>query len=243
MRTVPERTTNENPAAEASAAGFSASSRGGAAHDDAAQPGLWTRWTHGWRLVALSVVLALVVVIGVRAWVVDVYYVGSESMQPTVEPGDRILVTKLVDTGELDRGQLVVFDGRGSFAPLDDDPPITRAAQQLGVWLGIRPTEDTFVKRVVGVPGDRVSCCEDGDLVVNGEPLDEPYLYPGDSASEVDFDVVVPEGRLWLLGDHRSVSVDSRSLLGAPGGGLVRADRVIGEPVTVLWPVGRSDPQ
>lgn len=184
----------------------------------------------------------MVVVLVIRAWVVDVYYVGSSSMEPTVVPGDRVLVTKRVDADHLERGQLVVFDGRGSFAPLDDDPPVVQGLQQIGAWMGVRPNEDTFVKRVIGVPGDTVACCDDdGRLSVNGQPLDEPYLYPGDAPSETEFEVVVPSARLWLLGDHRSVSVDSRSLLGAPGGGLVRADRVIGVPVSILWPPGRSD--
>ncbi|WP_081994001.1 signal peptidase I [Kocuria sp. ZOR0020] len=248
--------SNKNPVADSSATGFFSSARQsrqatgkaresegnqGTGSEDLPETG-WRRWTHGWRLIAVAVALAMVVVLVIRAWVVDVYYVGSSSMEPTVVPGDRVLVTKWVDTDQLERGQLVVFDGRGSFAPLDDDPPAVQALQQLGAWLGVRPNQDTFVKRVIGVPGDTVACCDDdGRLKVNGQPLDEPYLFAGDAPSDTEFEVMVPAGRLWLLGDHRSVSVDSRSLLGAPGGGLVRADRVIGEPVTVVWPTGRAD--
>ncbi|WP_313955534.1 signal peptidase I [Kocuria palustris] len=190
-----------------------------------------------------AAVAALAVLIGLRTWVVDIYYVGSESMQPTIEPGDRLLVDQTADPQDLQRGDLVVFDGRGSFAPVDEDPPLVDAGQRLAAWIGVRPTDHVFVKRVIGLPGDTVACCDaDGRVTVDGEPLDEPYLFPGDIPSETEFEVVVPEDRLWLLGDHRSVSVDSRSLLGAPGGGLVRADRVLGTPEAIVWPPDRDLP-
>ena len=124
----------------------------------------------------IAVIAALVVLIGVRTWVLDIYYVGSQSMQPTIEPGDRILSDQMVDASQLQRGDLVIFDGRGSFAPVDADPPLVEAGQRLASWAGIRPTDDIFVKRVIGVPGDTVACCAaDGRLTVNGEPLEEPY--------------------------------------------------------------------
>ena len=177
-----------------------------------------------------------------RAFVLDVYWIGSDSMQPTVEPGDRVLVGKLVDEDALERGDLVVFDGRGSFAPLhSDDPWPVQVLQTLGRWSGLTGSDSVYLKRVVGTPGDTVACCgPSGRLEVDGEEIVEDYVLDGDRPSEVEFTAVVPEGRLWLMGDHRSVSVDSRSLLGAPGGGLVRADKVIGEPIAVLWPLDRA---
>lgn len=198
--------------------------------------------TRGRRSIVLALLVAVLLTGAVRALVVDVYWIGSGSMQPAVEPGDRVLVDKLVDETRLERGDLVVFDGRGSFAPLrSEDPWPAQALRTLGRWTGLTGSDTVYLKRVIGVPGDTVECCApSGRLLVGGEELAEDYVFAGEPPSAVEFTAVVPPGRLWLMGDHRSVSVDSRSLLGAPGGGLVRADRVVGEAVAVLWPPGRS---
>ncbi|MFI7482873.1 signal peptidase I [Kocuria sp. M1R5S2] len=196
----------------------------------------------GWRSVVLALLVAGLLSGVLRAAVVDVYWIGSDSMRPTVEPGDRVLVSKLVEPSDLEHGDLVVFDGRGSFAPLHDDAPWPeRLLRTVGGWGGLAGSDSVYLKRVVGLPGDTVHCCgPSGRLVVGGEEIVEDYVLPGDRPSELEFTAVVPDGRLWLMGDHRSVSVDSRSLLGAPGGGMVRADKVIGEPVAVLWPLDRA---
>ncbi|MFP5333722.1 MAG: signal peptidase I [Actinomycetes bacterium] len=164
-------------------------------------------------MVAVAISLVL------RAFVVQAFVIPTASMQPLLQPGDRVLAWRLpAFTGDVRRGDVVVFDGSGVFAESGD-----------------------FAKRVVGVEGDRVACCTpDGQVTVDGEPLAEPYLYPGDRPSEVRFDVVVPPGRLWVMGDHRSVSADSRAYLGRPGGGMVPEERVIGRVVGVLWPPGRA---
>jgi len=195
------------------------------------------------RELAILVVIALVITFVVRLLVAQAFYIPSASMQPTLQVGDRVLVSKLAYRfGDVHRGDVVVFDGRGSFAPVDGDPAasgvLATVAGAIGSFLGVSPSERDYVKRVVGLPGDRVVCCDaSGRLSVNGTPLDEPYVLPGDAASDQPFDVQVPAGRLWVMGDHRSDSADSRSHLGDPGGGTVPLDRVVGEVVLRFWPL------
>jgi signal peptidase I len=196
----------------------------------------------GWRFVFLALVIAVAVSGLVRSLWLDVYYIPSESMEPTLEGGDRILVSRTDFRAEpIRRGDIVVFDGRGTFAPLNSGKgPLSDSLAAAGQWLGVAGSDTTYVKRVIGLPGDAVACCNTaGQVTVNGEPLTEPYIYGGDAPSKQAFSVIVPEGRLWLLGDHRSLSADSRSLLGAPGGGMVPLERVIGRPVQIIWPLDR----
>lgn len=193
------------------------------------------------RELPLLVGVALVLTLFVRLFVAQAFYIPSGSMQPTLEVDDRVLVSRLAYRfGDVQRGDVVVFDGRGSFAPVEpvNKPGLpARVAQAIGTTLGISPSERDYVKRVIGLPGDRVVCCESGQLTVNGVPLREPYVMPGDAASNQPFDVLVPAGRLWVMGDHRSSSADSRAHLGDPGGGTVPLDRVVGEVVLRFWPV------
>ncbi len=169
----------------------------------------------------------------VRGLLLQVYSIPSASMEPLLEPGDRVLV--LVPHGEPERGDVVVFDGRGVFSFDPDPPPAVAAAEEAASWLGFPVGGHHFVKRVIGVGGDRVTCCDDqGRLLVDGVPLEEDYLYPGDVPSEREFEVVVPEGALWVMGDHRSDSADSRAHLGDPRGGMVPVEQVAGRMVAVI---------
>ncbi|WP_035764043.1 signal peptidase I [Arthrobacter sp. H20] len=195
----------------------------------------------GWRFVLSALLMAVVVASVLRATVADIYFIPSESMQPLLEEGDRVLVSRM-DT-EPQRGDVVVFDGRGSFDPISGGG----AGELLGTvghWLGISGSDTVYVKRILGIGGDTVSCCSGpkGRVEVNGNPLNEPYVFPSDAPSDQQFEVEVPQGKLWVMGDHRSESFDSRSLLGAPGGGLVSTDRVLGRAVQIIWPPSRSGP-
>jgi len=189
--------------------------------------------------------IALLVMMVVRAFLVQSFYVPSASMEPTIRPGDRILVNKTVGADDLRRGDVVVFDGTRSFAVADRNPGqadgligrvLGGAASLFGVDLG----EQDFVKRIVGLPGDRVVCCDaEGRISVNGKPVQEDYLPGGTRPSDTTFDVTVPAGRLWLMGDNRSNSADSRAHLGDPGGGMVRTSDVVGRASATYWPLDR----
>jgi signal peptidase I len=195
------------------------------------------RWLAG---LAVTAVLAALT----SAFIVQPFLIPSGSMEGTLQVGDRVVVNKLAYRfgHDVQRGDIIVFDGAGSFAAEDSDPgPFTSLLRTAGAAVGLTQSSETdYVKRVIGVGGDRVSCCDgEGRIEVNGEPLDESYVYPGDMPSNVRFDIEVPEGRLWVMGDHRSDSADSREYLGSPGGGTVPEDQVIGRVEWIGWPPSR----
>ncbi|MFC0600772.1 signal peptidase I [Streptomyces palmae] len=203
----------------------------------------WRDW-RTWRPYALIAAVSLTVVMLVSTFVVQPFLIPSGSMENTLRPGDRVLVNKLAYRfgDQPRRGDVVVFDGTGSFdqeAPSEN--PVLGLLRAVGSAVGLaEPARTDYIKRVVGIGGDRVTCCDKrGRIEVNGRAVDEPYLHPGDAPSQVRFDIVVPEGRLWVMGDHRSDSRDSRDHLGAPGGGTVPVDKVIGRAEWIGWPLDR----
>ncbi|MET7764123.1 signal peptidase I [Streptomyces sp. NPDC005393] len=213
-------------------------------------PAPWARmraWLTGggpWRRAALLATACAVLVLLVSGLVMQPFLIPSGSMENTLRPGDRVLVNKLAYRFGDDprRGDVVVFDGTGSFREEEaSGNPVTGVLRRAAAAVGLaEPAESDYIKRVVGVGGDRVTCCDKrGRIEVNGQPVDEDYLYPGDAPSRVPFDIVVPEGRLWVMGDHRGDSRDSRDHLGAPGGGTVPVDKVIGRADWIGWPTGR----
>jgi signal peptidase I len=201
------------------------------------------------REVVVVVVMALVLSFVVKTWLLQAFFIPSGSMEDTLLVGDRVIVSKLTPGPfDIERGDIVVFEDPGGW--LDVAPPVQRtglsgALHDALTFVGLLPaeSEDHLIKRVIGLPGDRVACCTDGKaLTVNGAPLAEPYLKPGDVASSMTFDVTVPEGHIWVMGDHRSDSEDSRfhDPSGTGQDGSVPLDHVTGRAVAVVWPLDRA---
>ncbi|MDQ1121952.1 signal peptidase I [Microbacterium trichothecenolyticum] len=206
-------------------------------------------WGAFFRDLVVIVLIALVVSFLVKTFVVRSFYIPSASMENTLMINDRILVDELTPRfGEYSRGDVVVFRDPGGW--LDTAPSAPRSPVVEGVdWvlslfgLAAPDSEDHLIKRVIGVAGDHVVCCNAlGQTTVNGVPLDETYvrLPPGATAPEpVPYDVTVPEGSLWVLGDNRNSSRDSRFNQDQPGHGFVPVDNVVGRAFLKTWPLDR----
>lgn len=191
------------------------------------------------RVQAVAVLGVLVLMLLVRGAVFQAFSIPSPSMESTLAINDRVLVNKLsyAPFGEVQRGQIIVFDGRGSFLAEGGSPGLL---DRLRGAIGFGGDDEHFVKRVIGIPGDHVVCCDaGGKLMINGTSLDEPYIFGTDLPSQDRFDIRVPPERVWVMGDHRSRSADSRAHLGAPGGGTVPIDKIVGRAVAIVWPPGR----
>ncbi|WP_150459951.1 signal peptidase I [Nesterenkonia ebinurensis] len=194
-------------------------------------------------LIELVVIVGLAIVISfiIKTFFLRAFYIPSESMQPTLEVDDRIVVN-LLAPGMMDihRGDVVVFEDTRNW--WGGPAPETNAVQDALIFIGLVPDTSSHyvVKRVIGLEGDTVECCdEQGRILVNDQPIDEPYLYPGNAPSEAEFSVTVPDDHVWLLGDHRAASADSRSHVSEPDQGAVPEEDIIGRTLSVVWPIDR----
>jgi signal peptidase I len=197
-----------------------------------------------WREFPILVAVALILAVLIKSYALQAFFIPSGSMENTLEVNDRVLINKLVyDFRGIHRGDIVVFDGDGSWDPgtVPSTNPFAEFASNFASMFGFGHPGDIYVKRVIGLPGDHVACCDaEGRVTVNSVPLSETsYLYPGDVPSSSRFNIVVPSGQLWVMGDHRSVSADSRDHLGDPGGGTIPVNSVLGRAFIIIWPPSR----
>jgi signal peptidase I len=197
-----------------------------------------------WQESLLLIVVALLLAVGIKALFVQAFYIPSPSMEPQFVKNDRILVQKMSywGSGSPQRGDIIVFKDPGNWLGETENGaanPITRGLEAVGLY----PSGGHLVKRVIGIGGDRVKCCDSkGRVTVNGTALDEEsYLPKGTEPSQDPFDVQVPVGHLWVMGDNRSNSADSRYHLGDPGGGFVANDLVVGKVGALIWPLKRAE--
>ncbi|MEU5671046.1 signal peptidase I [Micromonospora sp. NPDC047762] len=183
-----------------------------------------------WKELPILLGVAILVAVLVRAFVLQTFFIPSPSMENTLKIDDRVLVNKLVyDFRSPHRGEVIVFK-----APT--------------AWSG-NPDGEDFIKRVIGIPGDHVVCCDPEErLMINGKSLDEPYIFSmdgiRDKAADQEFDITVPKGRLWVMGDHRSASGDSLEHWQQSQQDITEATipekDVVGRAFTVFWPVNRA---
>ncbi|WP_405863726.1 signal peptidase I [Streptomyces sp. NBC_01515] len=202
-----------------------------------------------WKELPILVVIALVLALLIKTFLVQAFSIPSDSMQNTLQQGDRVLVDKLTPWfgSEPERGEVVVFHDPDDW--LAGEPAANpNALQKVLSWIGLMPSaqEKDLIKRVIGVGGDTISCSGTGPLTVNGKALNEPYVYPGNTPCTNDdqggqFTVKVPKGDIWVMGDHRQNSRDSRYNQSDKHHGMVPVKDVVGRAIVKAWPINRWD--
>ncbi len=209
---------------------------GGTGHKERKQLPLWQE-------TILLLLIALVLAVVIKAFFVQAFYIPSPSMEPQFIKNDRILVQKpSYWRGGPQRGDIVVFKDPGGWLQADDTPGADSGVKKVMEAIGLYPAGGHLVKRVIGTGGDHVVCCDSqGRLTINGSPLAENYLPKGTVPSLTKFDVKVPKGYLWVMGDNRGDSADSREHMGGPGGGFVNDDLVVGKVFALVWPPSRAE--
>ncbi|WP_354380092.1 signal peptidase I [Streptomyces sp. PvR034] len=210
-------------------------------HDDESAPPAHRSF---WKELPLLIGIALVLALLIKTFLVQAFSIPSESMQNTLQKGDRVLVDKLTPWfgSEPERGEVVVFHDPADW--LAGEPtPDPNIAQKVLSFIGLMPSaeEKDLIKRTIAVGGDTVECKKGGPVVVNGKQLDEPYIFPGNTpCDDKPFGpLTVPKGKIWVMGDHRQNSQDSRWHQDDSTGGFVPVDKVVGRAVVVAWPITR----
>ncbi|MCQ4046099.1 signal peptidase I [Streptantibioticus rubrisoli] len=197
------------------------------------------------REVPILIGVALLIALVLKTFLVQAFVIPSGSMEDTIRIGDRVLVDKLTPWfgSTPQRGDVVVFKDPGHWLDGEPkpkpDPEGVKQIKEFFTFIGLLPAanEQDLIKRVIAVGGDKVACCDvQGRVTVNGKALDEPYLKPGNPPSQIKFSLTVPAGRLWVMGDHRSDSADSRYHMDEPGGGTVAESQVVGRAFVIAWP-------
>ncbi|WP_245633059.1 signal peptidase I [Luteipulveratus mongoliensis] len=209
--------------------------------DEPPRPPSHPTFLHRLREYAVVAAIAITLAFLVKTFLVQPFWIPSESMEDTLITGDRIIVNKLPgSTNDLKRGDVVVFEDPDHWL---GQQPNTGAIKKGLQFVGLYPAGDQhLVKRIIGLPGDHVVCCDQqGRLTVNGVSVTEPYVRKGQKPSNERFDITVPAGKLWLMGDNRAFSFDSRGHDGGSGGqrGSVPESDVTGKAVAVVWPLNR----
>lgn len=192
-----------------------------------------------WKQTFVMVVAAIVIVALFKTFILQWFAIPSRSMEDTLTVGDRVAVT-MYDTDQIERGDVVVFTDPSHWLNVQDPTGVRGALRNVLIAVRLLPEDSGhhLIKRVIGMPGDRVTV-SDGVLSVNGQRIEEPYLRPGVSTSTMDFDVTVPEGYLWVMGDNRANSADSRYHQDDEHGGFVPMENVVGVGKAVMWPLNR----
>jgi signal peptidase I len=196
------------------------------------------------RELPILLIVALAVSLVIKTVLVQFFFIPSGSMENTLQVNDRVAVNKLPFIGKsIGRGDVVVFRDPDNWLPepytVDQNKYVAKVKEAF-VAVGIlpNPAKQYLVKRTIGIAGDKVECCsENKKLMVNGIEIDEPYIFAGNSASDSNFNVTVPEGKIWVMGDHRGASADSRFHQDDINNGMVTLSKVTGQVVGIIWPL------
>jgi len=196
------------------------------------------------RELPILVVVALAVSLVIKSFLVQFFYIPSGSMENTLQINDRVAVNKIPFISKsINRGDVVVFRDPDNWLPepyTGDGNKYLAKIKEGFVAVGVlpNPAKQYLVKRVIGVAGDKVECCaKSKKLMINGVEIDEPYIFAGNTPSDTKFNVTVPEGKVWVMGDHRGASADSRFHQDDINQGMVPTSKVTGRVVGIIWPI------